>query len=64
MPPPFTLSVSPRLCSTPFHDRVLAEGVQAFCRIRTFMGALAAAQQVASHAYVEYLFRMDLPPRQ
>ena len=30
MPPPFTLSVSPRLRSTPFHDRVLAEGVQAF----------------------------------
>ena len=30
MPPPFTLSVSPRLRSTPFHDRVLAAGVQAF----------------------------------
>ena len=30
MPPPFTLAVSPRLRSTPFHDRVLAAGVQAF----------------------------------
>ena len=30
MPPPFMLSVSPRLRSTPFHDRVLAAGVQAY----------------------------------
>ena len=30
MPPAFTLAVSPRLRSTPFHDRVLAAGVQAF----------------------------------
>ena len=30
MPLPFTLAVSPRLRSTPFHDRVLAAGVQAF----------------------------------
>ena len=30
MPPPFHLAVSPRLRSTPFHDRVLAQGAQAF----------------------------------
>ena len=30
MPPPFTLSISPRLRSTPFHDRVLAAGAQRF----------------------------------
>ena len=30
MPPPFTLAVSPRLRSTPFHDRVLAAGVRGF----------------------------------
>ena len=30
MPVPFTLAVSPRLRSTPFHERVLAAGVKAF----------------------------------
>ena len=30
MPTPFTLAVSPRLRTTPFHDRVLAAGAQAF----------------------------------
>ena len=30
MPPPFTLAVSPRLRSTPFHERVLAAGVKAY----------------------------------
>ena len=30
MPPPFHLAVSPRLRSTPFHERVLAAGAQAF----------------------------------
>ena len=30
MPTPFTLAVSPRLRSTPFHDRVLAAGVKAY----------------------------------
>ena len=30
MPPPFILAVSPRLRSTPFHDRALAAGAQAF----------------------------------
>jgi len=29
MPVPFTLVVSPRLRSTPFHERVLAAGVKA-----------------------------------
>ena len=30
MPTPFNLSISPRLRSTPFHDRVLAAGVRSF----------------------------------
>ena len=30
MPAPYTLAVSPRLRTTPFHDRVLAAGVRAF----------------------------------
>ena len=30
MPPPFHLAVSPRLRSTPFHDRVLAAGAKAY----------------------------------
>ena len=30
MPTPFTLAASPRLRTTPFHDRVLAAGAQAF----------------------------------
>ena len=30
MPPPFNLAVSPRVRSTPFHDRVLAAGAKAY----------------------------------
>ena len=30
MPAPYTLAVSPRLRTTPFHDQVLAAGVRAF----------------------------------
>ena len=36
MPPPFTLAVSPRLRSTPFHDRVVAAGAKA-CTIYNHM---------------------------